>query len=433
MAERLEPAWMRTLRAQARERFDSMPWPTTSDEEWRRTDVSRLGLASFAATQAPKAACPREGEPGDAAGSIHFEGGRCTETALDPELRDAGVRILPLELALEEFETPLYRLFKAAVEEADNKLVAWHYSGWSHGAFLWVPAGLEIAKPFFIDFAEAGAAGSLTSPQVAVILGEGARASVAQRIHGEDGSGGILCNAGIDLGLADASGLKIFEAQELDPHSLYFRNGRASVARDASLRHVDAAFGGKLVKTRMECVLSGRGAEAYLDGVYYCRAGQHMDIRTVQRHQSPRATSRAYYKGAVAGGGRTIFQGLIEVGTGASGTDAYLTNRNLILGEAARSDSIPTLKIGNNDVKCSHGSTTGKLSADELFYLESRGFSAVDAREMLVVGYFEDLLATAPERFRDDALALIRERLHAGTSASGGANKSASGGAGTAA
>ena len=119
-------------------------------------------------------------------------------------------------------------------------------------------------------------------------------------------------------------------------------------------------------------------------------AGQHMDIRTVQRHQSPRATSRAYYKGAVAGGGRTIFQGLIEVATGASGTDAYLTNRNLILGEAARSDSIPTLKIGNNDVKCSHGSTTGKLSADELFYLESRGLlrgrRAGDARGRVLRG-----------------------------------------------
>jgi Fe-S cluster assembly protein SufD len=419
MAERPEPVWMRTLRSQARERFDSMPWPTTSDEEWRRTDVSRLGLGSFAAAQLPPAACPREGEmEGAAAGSsstpagvIRFEEGRCTEAALDPELRAAGVSLLPLELALEEFETPLYRLFKGAIEEADNRLVAWHYAAWSHGAFLWIPPGLEIARPFFIDFAEGGREGTLSSPHVAVILGEGSRAIAAQRIRGADAP--ILCNAATNLSLGDASGLSMFEAQELGARSLYFRNGRASVARDASLRHVDAAFGGKLVKTRMECALSGRGAEAYLDGVYYCRTGQHMDIRTVQRHQSPRATSRAYYKGAVAAGGRTVFQGLIEVGTGASGTDAYLTNRNLILGEAARSDSIPTLKIGNNDVKCSHGSTTGKLSAEELFYLESRGLSVADAREMLVVGYFEDLLASAPESFRDDALARIRERLHA--------------------
>lgn len=417
-AERQEPAWMRTVRSQARERFDSMSWPTTADEEWRRTDVSKLGLGSYAPAELPKAACPREGETEGAAGVIRFEGGRCTEVALDPELRDAGVSLLPLELALEEFETPLYRMFKSAVDEADNRLVAWHYAAWSHGAFLWVPAGLEIAKPFFVDFVENGRDGSLTSPHVAIIVGEGARASVAQRIRGADAT--ILCNAGADLGLADASGLQMFEAQELGASSLYFRNARASVGRDASLRHVDAAFGGKLVKTRMECALSGRGAEAYLDGVYYCRSGQHMDIRTVQRHRSPRATSRAYYKGAVAGGGRTVFQGLIEVETGASGTDAYLTNRNLILGEAARSDSIPTLKIGNNDVKCSHGSTTGKLSAEELFYLESRGFSATDAREMLVVGYFEDLLAKAPESFRDDALAHIRERLRGSTTASGG-------------
>jgi len=411
MGQRMEPAWMRTLRAQAQERFDSMPWPTTSDEEWRRTDVSRLGVDGFAAAEIPTAACPREGDTDGAAGVIRFENGRCTEVALDPALKDAGVSLLPLELALEEFETPLYRVFKSAIDEADNRFVAMHYGSWSHGAFLWVPAELEIEKPFFLDFVEDGPAGTLSSPHVVVILGETSRATVAQRVRGSDQR--ILCNAGMNLGLGDASGLRLFEAQELGADSLYFRNGRATVARDASLRHVDAAFGGKLVKTRMECELSGRGAEAYLDGVYYCRTGQHMDIRTVQRHQSPRATSRAYYKGAVASGGRTVFQGLIEVAGGASGTDAYLTNRNLILGEAARSDSIPTLKIGNNDVKCSHGSTTGKLSAEELFYLESRGFSAVDAREMLVVGYFEDLLDSAPERFRDDAIARIRERLHA--------------------
>ncbi len=159
--------------------------------------------------------------------------------------------------------------------------------------------------------------------------------------------------------------------------------------------------------------MNGPGAEAHLDGVYYCREGQQMDIRTVQKHLSPRATSRAYYKGAVAGGGRTVFQGLIDVSPGASGTDAYLTNRNLILGEAARSDSIPTLRIGNNDVKCSHGSTTGKLSAEELVYLESRGYSAEDAREMLVIGYFEDLLTLAPDAFRESTLDTIRGRLRA--------------------
>ncbi len=246
-----------------------------------------------------------------------------------------------------------------------------------------------------------------------MILGEGAHATVVQNITGvgPDAASRILCNAAIDLRLADAAALQYCEVQELGEQSLYFRHGRADVGRDASLRHLDAAFGSRVVKSRMECAMSGRGSEAFLDGVYYCRKGQQMDIRTVQLHRSPQATSRAYYKGAVAGGGRTVFQGLIDVSTGASGTDAYLTNRNLILGDAARSDSIPTLKIGNNDVKCSHGSTTGRLSAEELFYLESRGYAESDAREMLVVGYFEDLLTKAPESFREGALSTIRERL----------------------
>jgi Fe-S cluster assembly protein SufD len=416
-----EPLWMKTLRSQAADAFQSMPWPTPAEEEWRRTDVSKLALDAYAPAPAVGEAPPaeEEGVPDGTAGLIRFVEGRCVEVRLQPALAEKGVRILPLALALEEFETPLFKLWTSAIQEADNRLVAWHYAAWRHGAFLWVPAGLEIREPFFVDFSESGAAGSgaagglLTSPHVTVILGENARAAVVQRIGEKEPGTRLLCNAAADMSLADGAGLRFFEAQDLGERSLYFRNSRAWTGRDASLRHVDAAFGARLVKTRLEATLSGKGSEAYLDGVYYCRGGQHMDIRTVQNHRSANATSRAYYKGAVAGGGRTVFQGLIEVGEGASGTDAFLTNRNLILGEGARSDSIPTLRIGNNDVKCSHGSTTGRLNAEELFYLESRGLSEHDAREMLVVGYFEDLLATSPEGFRDTAIERIRQRLRA--------------------
>jgi Fe-S cluster assembly protein SufD len=411
MAARIEPLWMRTIRGEARERFAAMPWPTPADEEWRRMDVSRLALEGFAPVEAARAAWPLEAAPGAAAGFIRFDAGRCTEVALREELREKGVRLVPLELALEEFETPLYGLFDGAVKGMDNRFMAWHYGEWSHGAFLWVPPGLEIPEPFFFDFTER-AAGALSSPHVTVILGEGARASVVQRIAGGEGPQGMLCNAGVDLRLGDAAGLVFCEVQELSLSALYFRHARATVGRDATLRHFDAAFGGRLVKTRIDCELDGAGAEAHLDGVYFCGKGQQMDIRTVQNHRSPRASSRAYYKGAIEGGGRTVFQGLIEVAPGASGTDAFLTNRNLILGEGARSDSIPTLKIGNNDVKCSHGSTTGRLNDEELFYLQSRGLSVEEAREMLVIGYFEDLLGSAPEKFREDSLSRIRDRLH---------------------
>ena len=405
-----EPAWMGSLRAAAQGRFDAMAWPTTSDEEWRRTDVSRLELASFAPAPAPKGACPREAETGAWAGVIRFEGTRCVEVGIGAAAAAKGVRLVPLDLALDEFETPLHRGIGQAIERADNRFIAWHFAALSHGAFLWVPAGVEIAEPFLVELSEQGSR-TASAPHVEVILGDGARARVVHRLGGQT-AGEVLCNAMVGIELGDAASLAYYQLQELNDTSLHVGHTRARVGRDASLVHFEAQLGARFAKTRVESDLAGTGADAALNGVYYGRKGQHVDMRTVQNHSSPKATSRAYYKGAVAGGGRTIFQGLIEVAPGAAGTDAFLTNRNLVLGDAARSDSIPTLRIGNNDVKCSHGSTTGRLNADQLFYLESRGFAPVDAREMLVVGYFEDLLKPeVPESFREDALTVIRGRL----------------------
>jgi len=411
-----EPLWMRTLRGKARERFQDMRWPTTAEEEWRRTDLSRVPLDSFMPVTRPVASRPSETDPGTASGLLRFDSARCRELSLAPELREAGVRLLPLDHALEEFEAPLHSLYENALAGADNRFLAWHYAEWSHGALLWIPAGLEIKEPFFIDLQESGE-GQMSAPHLAVLLGVGSRATVIQRISAPGGASalraGLLCNSVMDIRLADAAALQIWEQQELAPEDISVRHVMAEVGRDASLRHFDAELGSRLAKSRVECALDGAGAEAFLDGAYYCGRGQHMDLRTVQRHRSPKAMSRAVYKGAVAGGGRTVFQGLIEVSAGAAGTDAWLTNRNLILGEAARADSMPTLKIGNNDVKCSHGSTTGRLNAEEVFYLQSRGLSAADAREMLVIGYFEDILTTAPETFRESTLGTIRDRLRA--------------------
>jgi len=409
----MRPSWMSALQMQARKKFQDMPWPTTAEEEWRRTDVSRLGLDAYRPAGADEAE-PREADRGSSAGLIRFESGACTALGLDPELAARGVRLLPIGSALEEFEIPLRSLYTQAIEEADNRFLAWHYGEWSHGALLWVPEGLEVAAPFIVDFQESGDA-IMSAPHLAVLLATGARATVVHRLGTRQGprGTGILCNAVVDARLGDAAGLQLWEHQELAPADIVVRHTRAAVGRDASLRHFDAELGARLSKTRVDCSMDGPGAEAFLDGAYYCGKGQHMDLRTVQRHHSPKAMSRAVYKGAVAAGGRTVYQGLIEVSPGASGTDAWLTNRNLILGETARSDSIPTLKIGNNDVKCSHGSTTGKLNPEELFYLQTRGFSAPDAREMLVIGYFEDLLVPAPEVFREETLAVIRDRLKA--------------------
>jgi Fe-S cluster assembly protein SufD len=408
--------WLQQLRARGSQLAGRLPWPTTQEEEWRRTSLAGLKLEELETDAARSGAAPAVPAGGNGkvaaapaaptalpegqAGLVEFRGGICTGLALADEWREKGVVLAALD---GEVPGPVAALMDDGLQRADNRIAAWHLGSLSHGALLYVPAGLSITGTIAVDLEEQAAGASF--PHLTVVLGREARAVVAQRL----GGGGGLVNAGLDALLADGAALELYQLQDLGLGSLFFSHAYAALGRDASLRSLEAHLGSRLVKTRLECSLEGAGAESHLNGAYLAGAGQHMDLRTVQRHRSPKATSRALYKGAVKDSGRTVYQGLIEVSPGAAGTDAYLSNKNLILNDGARADSIPSLRIDNNDVRCTHGSTTGRISPEELFYLGSRGLSPAEARAMLVVGYFEELLGRAP--FARAALAGVAGRL----------------------
>lgn len=399
--------WLKELRARGAQLAGRLPWPTTQEEEWRRTSLTGLKLEALAAAgggngRAAGQGAPELRLPAGQAGAARFRGGACTGLGLAAEWRAKGVILTELD---GEVPAAVAELLDSGLGRADNRIAAWHLGSLSHGALLYIPEGLELPDPVFVDLEEPAGA---SFPHLAVLLGRGARAVVVQRVTG----GGGLVNAGLDARLADGAALELYLLQDLGLSSLFFNQAFAAVGRDASFRSLEAHLGCRLVKTRLDCSLEGPGAESYLSGAYLAGAGQHMDLRTVQRHRSPKATSRALYKGAVQDSGRTIYQGLIEVSPGAAGTDAYLSNKNLILNDGARADSIPSLRIDNNDVRCSHGSTTGRINPEELFYLASRGLSPAEARTMLVLGYFEELLGRAP--FASEALAGVSGRLSAG-------------------
>ena len=395
MARREEPNWIIILRGAARARYEAAAWPTSADEEWKRSDVSKMRLDAIEAEEEGRNASAGGGSRDEV---LSMRGGTAAS--------EGGPRFLDLEEAEEEEGHLLQTLLASALAGAADRFSLWNLARLGATGLLVIPPGFASSEPILVD---TRAAGVLTSPRLIIVAGENSRVDIVHRVSGESGAG--VVNAALDLRLGDGARVGLYEFQDLGSGTTYFRDARATVGRNASLRHFDAEFGGAFVKSRFDCALRGEGAEVKLDGAYHCVAGQRMDLRTVQRHDSPRATSRAFYKGTVEGGGRTVFQGLIEVAVGASGTDAFLTNRNLLLGDSARSDSIPTLRIGNNDVRCSHGSTTGRLSEDEIFYLESRGLRRDEAREMLLLGYYEELLGDTPAAFMEDSLARLRSRV----------------------
>jgi len=411
---------MATLRRRAFERFSAMDWPTTREEEWRRSDISSYDFEAYAyGNGAPSTLSKASATvPAGYSGTMKFRGSECVEITLKPELAARGVLFLPLNLLLsadpnvtiaEKAMGALKQALTAAVDGIDNRICAWHYAAMSHGAYLYVPEFVEISEPFRIDYAEDGDS-TLSAPETVVYLEKGAQATAVQSISGQE-EGELLFNEGSDLIVRDAARLSFLSVQNLNLDCSVFSNGNSRVDRDASFEHFVAVFGGMFAKDRFDCILDGPGSDVRLNGIYFGHKDQHFDVRTVQHHNAPHATSRTYYKGAVKDESHAVYQGLIQVAHKAIRTDAFLEDKNLILNDGARADSIPSLQINTDDVKCSHGSTTGRLDENQVHYLMVRGYDRAEAEELLVEGFFGDLIDHGPEVMREELRAVIMERL----------------------
>jgi Fe-S cluster assembly protein SufD len=162
--------------------------------------------------------------------------------------------------------------------------------------------------------------------------------------------------------------------------------------------------------------LEGEGAECGLDGLYVIGGRQHVDIHTVVDHAVPRGRSRQLYKGVLDGRARGVFSGRVVVRPGAQKTDAFQTNKNLLLSDGVEVDSKPQLEIFADDVKCSHGAADGQLAADALFYLRSRGLGEAAARALLTYGFASEVLSRIPlDQVRTRLEALLQARLAGGS------------------
>ncbi len=150
-----------------------------------------------------------------------------------------------------------------------------------------------------------------------------------------------------------------------------------------------------------------------MSGFYFSDGEQHFDHDTSQNHLARRTSSDLLFKGALKGNSRSVWQGMVYVAEGAQKTDGYQANRNLLLSENARADSIPGLEISADDVRCSHGATVGKIDPEPLFYLLSRGISKVDAERLVVEGFFDPIMQRIPfEGVRARFQAAIKDKLN---------------------
>jgi Fe-S cluster assembly protein SufD len=167
---------------------------------------------------------------------------------------------------------------------------------------------------------------------------------------------------------------------------------RAAAGKDAKVRSVVVTLGGDVVRVEPTLYVRGSGADARALGLYFAAGDQHFEHRVVSRHEAPQAYSNLLYKGAIQDAAHTVFFGNLVVPPGAPGTDAYQTNRNLVLNEGARADTIPFLEIETAEVKCSHAGAVGRVDDEQVFYLQARGVPEREAKQLIVYGFFQEVL-----------------------------------------
>ncbi|MGI8491645.1 MAG: SufB/SufD family protein [Acidimicrobiales bacterium] len=267
---------------------------------------------------------------------------------------------------------------------------------------LRVSAGAALASPVIVvHWVDADAA---VFPRTLVHLEPNAEALVTEVLM--SGDSGALVVPVAELDLADGARLAYLHLQLLGPRVWQLGLQTSKVARDASLTSAAVALGGDYARLRTDSALVAPGGTSRLQAVFFAAGAQMHDFRTIQDHRSPRTTSDLLYKGAVANRARSVYSGLIRVAKGARGTNAYQTNRNLVLHEGAHADSVPNLEIEDNDVHCSHASTVGPIAEDERFYLESRGVPTETAERLIALGFLDDVLSRLPLPGAVDALRL---------------------------
>lgn len=236
-----------------------------------------------------------------------------------------------------------------------------------------------------------------SAPRAAHVLVEAASQSKGLVVIDSRGSAALSENVEIVVG--EGAALTLVSLQEWDDDARHLASHFARIGKDGKLTHIVVSLGGAIVRVNPSAHLAGEGSDAELLGVYFADAGQHLEQRVYVHHDAPHTRSRVTYKGALNGeDARTVWVGDVLIGPRAVGTDTYEQNRNLVLSEGTRADSIPNLEIQTGDiVGAGHASATGRFDDEHLFYLQSRGIPEAEARRLVVLGFLVEIVQRIPE------------------------------------
>jgi len=424
-ARRDEPAWAIAQRRAAAGNARALGFPSRDQELWRRIDFRTLEQA-FPSLDPFRASPPTRnlddlpppllerlgGEAGRIGLVVQRNAGVVVEQTA-PELARQGVTVCSLDRALVEHADKLRDRLGSLIEPDYDGYAALGAALRTGGAFVYVPDGVEAAVPIRL-FHWLDGAGQIVAPRTVIVLGKNARATIVEEQLSDSGAGEAIAFhlGGTEVFLGDDAKLVYGTLQEWGGNVYHYSNQRAQIGRGAELQWIQTVLGGRMVKTNSYFNLVAPGGHAFVHGFMFGDGRQQFHLHTLQRHLADHCTSDLLIKGCLKDRARSVYQGLIQVAEGAQRTDAYQANRNLVLSDTARADSIPGLEILANDVRCTHGATIGNVDPEQMYYLMARGLPRNEAQRLIVEGFFAPVIDRIPlEGIREHLRQVIQRKI----------------------
>ena len=411
------PEWLRSLRADAMALFEAQGIPTTRMEAWRYTNLDELRKIEFETVDEGRDLPQKaDDEIRQTAENARLDRVAARLVFVDGRL-EAGLSSSS-ELAIQGLSAlgrseldALQGRIGALAESKRHAFAAQNTALLEDGAVVRLAKGQTVEQPIHLVFLTSPRANRAQHPRVFIEMSPGSRAQIVQEHLGPGGDRGFT-NAVTEIDVQEDASLEFLLVQREPKTQFHVSNTSARLARDARLATHTVTLGGRLVRNDLAIRLAGEGSEATMNGLFVAGSDRLIDNHTEVDHATPHGTSRELYKGILGAQARGVFRGRVIVAPDAQKTDARQQNPNLLLGPGAEIDSRPQLEIHANDVRCSHGTSIGRIEEEPLFYLRSRGIEREEALALLTQGFANEILEALPVRELEATLTdEIRARL----------------------
>ncbi len=411
---RLEPKWLYDIRKDSWDYYSQQDLPHRANHLWKYTDPKKLLIndQSDLVKTVPSLPDPNEIESvntnGDFSGYSYNRSDYMTFAKISPELEKSGVVFKDLLSAIRENEDIVEKYFGQLIGHEFGKFEAMNLALWNTGLFLYVPDNIEIVKPIRM---QRHPSGQNTIHRLLVVAGNNSKLTLIDDYSGECRTEEAQINSTVEIFAGDSSNVKYFNTQRHSSNCNSFITQRAQINRDAHFNSFFAGLGGKSSKVNAGTVLNGQGAQSKIYGVVFGDNNQHFDYHTLHHHKASNSYSDIDFKVVLKDKANSATTGLIRIEEDAQNCQAFQVNRNLLLNDGPKAESIPELEILCDQVQCSHGATVGPIDKDMLFYLMSRGVDYKEAASIITRGFVEPTIQKLPEELGELTRGLITEKM----------------------